>query len=79
MLLDDWVGKIFESWGSDLEIGIGLVRDLVLAAGGGLDSDATSSGDEDASESALLATTPDLVVTFTLRHTGKLVGNGSAM
>ncbi len=79
VLLDDWVGKISESWGSGLEIGIGLVRYLVLAAGGGLDSDAISSVDDDASESSPLTTTPDLVVTFTLRHTGKLVGNGSAM
>ncbi len=78
VLLDDWGGNISESWGSGLEIGIGWVRDLVLVAGGGLDSDATSSGDEDASESSPFDIIPDLVVTFTLRHTGKLGGNGSA-
>ncbi len=60
-------------------MGTGLVRDLVLVAGGGLDSDATLSGDDDASESSPFAIIPDLVVTFTWRHTGKFVGNGSAM
>ncbi len=60
-------------------MGTGVVRFLVLAAGRGLDSDATSSGDEDASESSPFAIIPALVVTFTLRHTGKLVWNGSAV
>jgi hypothetical protein len=50
VLLDDWGGTTSETAGSGLELGIGLVLDLVLAAGGGLDSDATSSGDDDASE-----------------------------
>ena len=79
VLLDDWGGKAPETGGSGFEMGIGLVLDLVLAAGGGLDSDATSSGDDDASESTPLAWIPDLVVTFTWRHTGKFVGNGSAI
>ncbi len=51
VLLDDWGGNTPENGGSGLKMGTGLVRDLVLAAGGGLDSDATSSGDDDASES----------------------------
>jgi hypothetical protein len=79
VLLDDWGGNTSETAGSGFELGIGLVLDLVLAAGGGLDSDATSSGDDDASESTPLAWIPDLVVTFTWRHTGKFVGNGSAI
>ncbi len=79
VLLEDWGGKISETGGSGSEMGMGLVLDLVLAAGGGLDSDATSSSDDDASESPLLAWIPDLVVTFTWRHTGKFVGNGSAI
>ncbi len=79
VFLDDWGGKTPETWGSWFEMGTGLVRDLVLAAGGRLDSDATSSGDDDASESSPFALIPDLVVTFTWRHTGKFFGNGSAM
>ncbi len=65
MLLDDWGGNTPETGGSGFEMGIGLVLDLVFAAGGGLDSDATSSGDDDASESPPFARIPDLVVTFT--------------
>ena len=53
VLLDDWGGNTSETAGTGCELGIGLVLDLVLAAGGGLDSDATSSGDDDASESPL--------------------------
>ncbi len=79
VLLDDWGGNTPGTGGSGFEMGTGLVLDLVLAARGGLDSDATSSGDDNASESALFASIPDLVVTFTWRHTGKFVGNGSAM
>ncbi len=79
VLLDDWGGNAPETGGSGFEMGIGLVLDRVLAAGGGLDSDATSSGDDDASESPPLAWIPYLVVTFTWRHTGKFVVNGSAI
>ncbi len=79
VLLDDWGGNTSETAGSGFEWGIGLVQNRVLAAGGGLDSDATSSVDDDASESPPLAWIPDLVVTFTWRHTGKFVGNGSAI
>jgi hypothetical protein len=79
VLLDDWGGNTHETLGSGFKMGTGLVLDLVLAAGGGLDSDANSSGDDDASESASFVIIPDLVVIFTWRHTGKFVGNGSAM
>ncbi len=79
VLLDDWGGNTSATGGSGFEMGIGVVLDLVLAAGGELDSDATSSGDDDASESPPLAWIPDLVVKFTWRHTGKFVGNRSAM
>jgi len=79
VLLDDWGGRISASWGRGFDVGMGLVRDRVLAAGGGLDSDATSSCDDDASESSPVATTPERVVTFTRREMGKSVGKGSAM
>ncbi len=79
VLLDDWCGRMSASWGRGSEVGMGLVRDRVLAAGGGLDSDATSSCDDVASESSPSATTPERVVTFTRREMGKSVGKGSAM
>ncbi len=79
VLLDDWGCNTPETGGSGFEMGTGLVLDLVLAAGERLDSDAISSGDDDASESPPFASIPDLVVTFTWRHTGKFVGNGFAM
>ncbi len=74
MLLDDWCGKTPETWGSGFERGVGLVRDLVPAAGEGLDSDAISSGDEDALDSSPFVIFPDLVVIFTWRHTRNLSG-----
>ncbi len=49
VLLDDWGGNAPETGGSGFEMGIGLILDRVLAAGGEMDSDATSSGDDDAS------------------------------
>ncbi len=70
VLLDYWGGNTPETGSSGSEMGMGLVLDLVLAAGGGLDSDATSSSDDDASESPPLAWITDLVVTFTWRNTG---------
>ncbi len=79
VLLDDWGGNTPEAWGIGFEMGIGWFRDLVLAAGGVLDSDATSSGNDDASESSPFAIAHDLVVTFMWRETGKFVGNGSVM
>ena len=79
VLLDDWGGRMPASWGRGSDVWSGLVRDRVLVAGGGLDSDASSSCDDEASESSPLATTPDRVVTFTRREIGKFVGNGSAM
>ncbi len=79
MILDDWCGNTPETWGFLFEKGTGWVRYLVIDAGGGLDSDATSSGDDDASESPPCAIALDLVVTLTWREAGKFVGNGSAM
>ncbi len=79
VFLDEWGGRMPVAWGTGSEVGIAWVRDQVLAAGRGMDSDAFSSCNDDASESSHFATDPDQVVTLTWRKIGNSVGNGSAM